>query len=443
MPVKITLEEVLTILNDKKYELLNVNDFKNTNTIGHFKCNIHNVEWKCGIRYVLKDIQLCKECKKNTEKYTLNEILMKNGFKLINKLDNNSGKFECLYGHIWITQINHIINSLSGCKECYRPKITLNMVKNKIKEKNYKLLNEESYQNSRCKSKFQCYFGHIWETYIHNVYSEKSGCPECSIGNCEMISIFIINKLFNTRFSKTRSILPSKLELDGYNKDLKLAVEYSGVQHFKEFKNYFHKVGSLEDQQKRDNQKLKECEELGIMLIVIPYTYNTFDTIKEYIISNIDLLEDYKNIYNKNLDWNTLKTEFYKEYELLKENPDEFIELKHIIESKEGICISDKYINTKVKLQIQCKNNHIFEMNSTDLKRNRWCKLCAHNAPMTKEIINNIIKENNLIMLDDYIKSNTSYKFKCNNNHIFNSSWDNMKQRYKKGCRICKLNTSD
>ena len=366
---------------------------------------------------------------------------MKNGFKLINKLKNGYGEFECLYGHTWKTYISNIQLDLSGCKECYRPKITLNMVKNKIKEKNYKLLNEESYQNSRCKSKFQCYFGHIWETYIHNVYSEKSGCPECSIGNCEMISIFIINKLFNTRFYKTRSILPSKLELDGYNKDLNLAIEYNGIQHYEEIKNYFHKEGSLEDQQKRDNQKLKECEELGITLIIIPYTYNTFDIIKEFIISQLEQLDKYKNLYNKNLDWDTLKTEFYKEYELLKENPDEFEELKHIIESKKGICISDKYINTKVKLTIQCKNNHIFEINSTDLKRNRWCKLCAHNAPMTKEIINNIIKENNLIMLDEYIKSNTSYKFKCNNNHIFNSSWDNMKQRYKKGCRICKLNT--
>jgi len=60
-----------------------------------------------------------------------------------------------------------------------------------------------------------------------------------------------------------------------------------------------------------------------------------------------------------------------------------------------------------------------FEMNSTDLKRNRWCKLCAHNAPINKEKINNIIKINNLIMLDDYINSSTIYKFKCNNEHTF------------------------
>jgi hypothetical protein len=176
---------------------------------------------------------------------------------------------------------------------------------------------------------------------------------------------------------------------------------------------------------------------LDITLIVIPYIYKTFDTIKNFIISEINNIDKYKNLYNKELDWNILKEKFFKEFELLKENPDEFEELKKIIENKNGICISDKYINTKHKLKVQCKNYHIFEINSNDLKRNRWCKLCSHNAPVTKDSINEIIKESGIIMLDDYIKSNTTYRFKCSNNHIFNSSWDNMKQRFKKGCRLC------
>ena len=56
MPIKITLDEVLQTLKNKHFELLNINEFKNTNTMGHFKCNIHNIEWSCGIRYTLKNI---------------------------------------------------------------------------------------------------------------------------------------------------------------------------------------------------------------------------------------------------------------------------------------------------------------------------------------------------------------------------------------------------
>lgn len=443
MPIKITLDEVLENLKIKHFELLNINEFKNTNSKGEFKCNLHHIEWKCCIRNVIKDIQYCYKCKNNKEKLTLTEILMLKCFKLNRQIDKLYGEFECLYGHIWKTQINHIKLSDSGCKECYRPKITLDMVKEKLKQKNYILLNEENYKNTRQKMKYQCYFGHIWETYLHNVYSEKSGCPECSIGNSEMICNFIFNKLFTTKFYKTRNVLPSKLELDRYNKELKLAFEYNGAQHYIEFEKHFHKYGgntSLEAQQNRDKQKIDECNKLEITLIIIPYTYNTFDSIKEFIISELEQLEKYKNIYNNNLNWEELKKEFYKEYELLKENPDEFDEIKQIITKRNGICISDKYINTKHKLKIKCSNEQhpIFEMNSNDLKRNRWCKLCAHNAPVTKDYINNIIKDYNLIMLDDYIKSNTIYKFKCNEEHIFNSSWDNMKQRYKKGCRFCK-----
>jgi hypothetical protein len=440
MPVKITLEEVLSILNEKQYKLLNINDFKNTNSIGKFKCLIHNIEWTNGIRYTLKDIQYCKECKKNKEILSLYEILLKKGFKLNKQLQNQYGEFECLYGHSWITNIKNIKSELSGCAECYRPKITLDMVKNKIKEKNYILLDEENYKNTKQRAKFKCIFNHIWETECYNVYSEKSGCPQCSIGNSEMISIFIMNNLFDTKFYKTRYVLPSKLELDGFNKELNLAIEYNGEQHYIEFKNHFHKIGSLEDQINRDNIKLNECIALNITLIVIPYTYNTFDTIKDFIISELDKLDKYKNIYKKDLDWNYLKQQFYKEFELLKENPTEFDEIKNIIEQKNGICISEKYINTRVKLKIKCKNDShpIFEMNSNDLKRNRWCKLCAHNAPINNETINNIIKEFNLIIIDDYINSSTTYNFKCNYNHIFTSTWDNMKRRYKNGCRICK-----
>jgi len=43
MPIKITLDEVLQTLKNKHFELLNINEFKNTNTMGHFKCNLHNI----------------------------------------------------------------------------------------------------------------------------------------------------------------------------------------------------------------------------------------------------------------------------------------------------------------------------------------------------------------------------------------------------------------
>lgn len=62
------------------------------------------------------------------------------------------------------------------------------------------------------------------------------------------------------------------LELDAYDPETKVALEYNGIQHY-EFSCNFHK--SYKDFQKqvnRDLLKKKLCNDVGIKLIDIPYT---------------------------------------------------------------------------------------------------------------------------------------------------------------------------
>ena len=63
------------------------------------------------------------------------------------------------------------------------------------------------------------------------------------------------------------------LELDCYNADLKLAVEYSGPQH-RVYLPLQHKfdIQNFHDQLERDEWKANRCRELGIDLIVVPDT---------------------------------------------------------------------------------------------------------------------------------------------------------------------------
>jgi hypothetical protein len=68
-------------------------------------------------------------------------------------------------------------------------------------------------------------------------------------------------------------------ELDGYNKELKLAFEYQGQQHYY-YVSYFHKnENSLLKQQIRDEIKLRLCKQIGIQLIVVPYNVDKEDFI--------------------------------------------------------------------------------------------------------------------------------------------------------------------
>ena len=77
-------------------------------------------------------------------------------------------------------------------------------------------------------------------------------------------------------------ITGSFLELDCYNDDLRLGIEYQGQQHYK-YIPHFHKTkAEFQLQQYRDWIKKKKCEEEGIKLIEVPYDIKVKD-IHEYL----------------------------------------------------------------------------------------------------------------------------------------------------------------
>lgn len=73
------------------------------------------------------------------------------------------------------------------------------------------------------------------------------------------------------------------MELDLYNEDLKLAIEYHGKQHY-EYTPHFHRNG-INDfyyQIEKDNRKLDLCDEKGVYVITVPYNIPD-DKIEEFI----------------------------------------------------------------------------------------------------------------------------------------------------------------
>ena len=67
------------------------------------------------------------------------------------------------------------------------------------------------------------------------------------------------------------------LELDCYNRELRLAVEYNGAQHYK-YIPYFHRNKEhFMNQKYRDDMKRRICKENGIMLVEVPYTVKIDD----------------------------------------------------------------------------------------------------------------------------------------------------------------------
>jgi len=99
----------------------------------------------------------------------------------------------------------------------------------------------------------------------------------------------MLTDITNLNFLKQKPSFLNGLELDGYNKDLQIAFEYNGEQHYK-YIPYFHRNGIKDFLAQRLRDKIKKhlCELNGIELIIIPYRYN---------YRNKDKL--YKFIYNE------------------------------------------------------------------------------------------------------------------------------------------------
>lgn len=99
----------------------------------------------------------------------------------------------------------------------------------------------------------------------------------------------VMESTFKRPFNKIRpdflrNVNGQNLELDIYNDELKIAVEYNGRQHY-EYTPYFHRTrDSFNNQKQRDFIKRLLCEKHNIFLIEVPYTVKIHE-IQPYILS--------------------------------------------------------------------------------------------------------------------------------------------------------------
>jgi hypothetical protein len=105
---------------------------------------------------------------------------------------------------------------------------------------------------------------------------QNSSIPKTSKGEDVLAEVFqdILQKKIqrNVRPNFLRNPESGKaLELDCYDPEYKIAVEYNGIQHYK-FPSAYHKSEKeFYDQLYRDRLKKKLCDEEGVYLIPVPY----------------------------------------------------------------------------------------------------------------------------------------------------------------------------
>ena len=97
------------------------------------------------------------------------------------------------------------------------------------------------------------------------------------------------------------------MELDGYNKDLKLAFEAQGEKHHRAVPHFHQTLKDLEQRIKDDLMKLELCKQNDVTLIRVPYfiypknmqwyIINQYESLSNQKLPNIPEI-DYNKFYN-------------------------------------------------------------------------------------------------------------------------------------------------
>lgn len=257
-------------------------------------------------------------------------------------------------------------------------RVGLEIINSFVKEKYDGICLSPTYKNNRTNLIFQCKYNHNWNATWSNIAKGK-WCPNCNKFSSERIVRLYMETIFNAKFEKARPdwlIAPSgfKMELDGFNNDLKIAFEHQGMQHYKinEFANTYDKLNKIKCY---DSLKAKLCKDNNINLIIIPQLnqLTPLNKLIDLIIkqSNLKLNKDIK--ININLD--LISAEYLNKY-------------KQIALKRNGLCLSDNYINSNYKLKFRCKDNHEWEALPYNILKGHWCKICGGKIARNKQLAN-------------------------------------------------------
>lgn len=361
----------------------------------------------------------CPKCrigkKGNNIKLTIEEmhrIAESKGGKCLSKTYKNSRTemdWQCEYGHIWKAKAESILYG-HWCHICSgRQRHNIEYVQEYAKSKGGLCLSEV-YKNNRQKLKWQCGEGHTWESTFHDVKDDNTWCPHCNTFYSEEKVRFIMKAIFHKPFKKTRKILGRNLELDGYNKELNIAFEYHGIQHYKFDPFFFKTIEDLDKRKALDLDKQEICQQKGIKLVIVPYNcYKTDESLVEYIFNCLEKLRIPVQVSAKDISFNN----FYKSSTVLDE-------LREIAKERRGILLSTFYVNSKTPLQWQCSKGHIWEARPNNIKNGSWCPECSGLKRNTIEYMHELAKvKGGKCLSTTYINNRTKLRWQCANGHIW------------------------
>jgi hypothetical protein len=277
--IKLGKDRIKSEIEQKGFEIISEGYTKSSDILT-LRCKEgHN--WKTTHNSITSQESGCPTCSnriKHTDEFVKSYLEKENYVKLSN-YENISKplKLRCPKGHEYKTSFGNFYNHGKRCNVCYREsgiklsgRNKFENILNYIKDAGYTLLSKE-YIGAHKSLDIKCNNGHFYNANYSN-FQQGKRCPHCRHKNEQEVRA-IFEMIFKKPFVKCRPgwlknpITGSKLELDGYNEELKIAFEYNGEYHY----NPFHGEDILRSQKLRDSFKEMYCNINNVILIVVPY----------------------------------------------------------------------------------------------------------------------------------------------------------------------------
>jgi len=299
-------------------------------------------------------------------------------------------------------------------------KLTLEYVKSEIEKYGYRCLSN-IYIDAHTKLKIQCNEEHVYEASWRR-FQQNIRCPIC----------------VNNNKKKTIEEIKIYVESFGYRC---LSKEYIGAFHKLKLecnKGHIYEVTWSSFQQGSRcpicaGLKKKTIEEIKIFIDSFGYRCLS----KEYINCKTKLKLECNKGHQYKGSWTHFRRGERCPVCAANNQTKTIEEIKRYIESFGYKCLSKEYTNNYTKLELECCEGHQYKAIWAVFQQGNRCPYCAGKNKTIEEIKLYIESFNYKCLSEEYINSKTKLELQCDKGHQYEATWNNFRQGVR--CPYCAL----
>lgn len=220
------------------------------------------------------------------------------------------------------------------------------------------------------------------------------------------------------------------MELDGYCRSLNIAFEHQGEQHYED-NHIFHSKQTYKRRKRDDKRKEALCIAHKVALIKVPEIprFLKLDDVKEYIIEECKK----KRIGGSLKVYEKREVNVGKAY--LPESTSYLNILRKIAGARGGRCISDYYLGNFIHLEFHCKQGHTWRATPANIKRGKWCPYCVGKYQTIEDMQRFAVARGGRCISDKYVNDRVKLGWQCSMGH----TWKTSPSTIKAGswCPVC------